>query len=410
MRSGPLSWTIDTQQILSPQGFLASAAAAGIKKVEDRLDVGLIFSTRPSIGAARFTTNVVQAAPLLICRKNLEDSGGEIRALIVNSGNANACTGAGGLQAATQMAELAGTILGISPQQVFVSSTGVIGVPLPIDRIQKQAATLKSKLRADGLDDVAKAIMTTDTVKKVCSAESNSGGAQVRISGMTKGAGMIHPRMATTLGFVLTDVMITRALLEDALGLACEKSYNRISVDGDTSTNDTLAIIANGASGAPLIDEKDERYTHFLEGLTSVCQNLAQQIVRDGEGAGKFVEILVTGAGSEAEATQIARSIANSALVKTAIAGEDANWGRILCAAGYSGVRFDPNRVDICIGELPVCRNGAGIAFDERIARRILSQREIRILLNLNQGEAKSTMWTCDLTKEYIHINADYRT
>jgi glutamate N-acetyltransferase/amino-acid N-acetyltransferase len=410
MRSGPLSWTIDTQQILSPQGFLASAAAAGIKKVEDRLDVGLIFSSRPSIGAARFTTNVVQAAPIFICRKNLEDSGGEIRALIVNSGNANACTGAGGLQAASRMAEVAGVILGISPQQVFVSSTGVIGVPLPIDRIEKQAATLKSKLRSDGLDDVAKAIMTTDTVKKVCSAESNSGGAQIRISGMTKGAGMIHPRMATTLGFVLTDAMITRALLEDALGIACEKSYNRISVDGDTSTNDTLAIIANGASGAPLIDEKDERYTHFLEGLTSVCQNLAQQIVRDGEGAGKFVEILVTGAGSEAEATQIARSIANSALVKTAIAGEDANWGRILCAAGYSGVRFDPNRVDICIGELPVCRNGTGIAFDERVAKRILSQREIRILLNMNKGEAKSTMWTCDLTKEYIHINADYRT
>jgi glutamate N-acetyltransferase/amino-acid N-acetyltransferase len=410
MRSSPLTWIIDPQQILSPQGFLASAAAAGIKKVEDRLDVGLIFSSRPSIGAARFTTNVVQAAPLLVCRKNLEDSGGEIRALIVNSGNANACTGEGGIQAARQMAELAGAILGISPQQVFVSSTGVIGVPLPIDRIEKQAATLKSKLRPDGLDDVAKAIMTTDTVKKVCSAISNIEGSPVRICGMTKGAGMIHPRMATTLGFILTDVMITRALLEDALGFACEKSYNRITVDGDTSTNDTLAIIANGASGAPLIDEKGESFTHFLDGLTSVCQNLAQQIVRDGEGAGKFVEIVVQGAGTEAEATQIARSIANSPLVKTAIAGEDANWGRILCAAGYSGVRFDPERVQICIGELQVCRNGTGLAFDERLAKRILSQREICILLNMNMGEATSTMWTCDLTKEYIHINADYRT
>ena len=410
MRNGKLIWTIDPQLIQSPQGFLASAAAAGIKKEEDRLDVGLIFSSRPSIGAARFTTNVVQAAPLLICRRNLEDSGGEIRALIVNSGNANACTGETGLQSANQMAELAASILGISPQQVFVSSTGVIGVPLPIDRIKKQAATLKSKLRPDGLDDVAKAIMTTDTVKKVCSAESNRGGAPVRISGMTKGAGMIHPRMATTLGFVLTDVMITRALLEDALGHACEKSYNRITVDGDTSTNDTLAIIANGASGAPLIDEKDEHYTHFLEGLTSVCQNLAQQIVRDGEGARKFVEIVVRGAGTEAEATQIARSIANSPLVKTAIAGEDANWGRILCAAGYSGVQFDPNRVHICIDELQVCRNGTGLAFDERVAKQILSQRDIRILLNMNMGQAVSTMWTCDLTKEYIHINADYRT
>ena len=410
MRSNPLTWKIDPQQILSPQGFLASAAAAGIKKAEERLDVGLIFSSLPSIGAARFTTNVVQAAPITVCRKNLEDSGGEIRALIVNSGNANACTGEGGLQAARQMAEMAGAILGISPQQVFVSSTGVIGVPLPVDRIEKQAATLRAKLRPDGLDDVAKAIMTTDTVKKVCLAESNIGGAPVRISGMTKGAGMIHPRMATTLGFVLTDAMITRALLEDALGFACEKSYNRISVDGDTSTNDTLAIIANGASGAPLIDEKGEHYTHFLDGLTSVCQNLAQQIVRDGEGAGKFVEIVVQGAGTEAEATQIARSIANSPLVKTALAGEDANWGRILCAAGYSGVKFDPNRVNIYIDELQVCRNGTGLAFNERAAKQILSQREIRIFLNINMGEATSTMWTCDLTKEYIHINADYRT
>ncbi|MFN8008546.1 MAG: bifunctional glutamate N-acetyltransferase/amino-acid acetyltransferase ArgJ [Terriglobia bacterium] len=404
-----MTWTLDAKQIGQPQGFVAAAAAAGVKKADGRLDVGLIFSTRPSIGTARFTTNVVQAAPLLVCRKNLEESGGEIRALIVNSGNANACTGDGGLRTAWQMASWQ-PILGIGPQQVLVSSTGVIGIPLPFERIEKQAEALKSALRPEGLDDVAQAIMTTDTVKKVCSAVSSREGVTLKISGMTKGAGMIHPRMATTLGFVLTDVMITRALLEEALGEACEKSYNRISVDGDTSTNDTLAILANGASGAPLIDEKDERYGHFVEGLTAVCQSLAQQIVRDGEGAGKFVEIVVQGAPSETEATQVARSIANSPLVKTAVAGEDANWGRILCAAGYSGARFDPNRVHIRIGELQVCRNGTGLAFDERVAKKILAQRDIRIVLDLNAGNAMSTMWTCDLTKEYIHINADYRT
>jgi len=293
---------------------------------------------------------------------------------------------------------------------VLVASTGVIGVQLPFERLEKQTAALKEGLKPEAIGDVAKAIMTTDTVRKVCSAQLLVGGKPVWISGMTKGAGMIQPNMATTLAFVLTDAMITRSLLEEALTEACDKSYNRITVDGDTSTNDTLAIIANGASGCPLIDEKDSNYESFTQALTQVCQSLAQQIVRDGEGATKFIEIVVQGAETEAHATRIARSIANSPLFKTAMAGEDANWGRILCAAGYSGASFDPNRTDICIGSLPVCNSGMGLPFDERQAKRILQQQDIRITLDLKSGAASSTVWTCDLTKEYVHINADYRT
>lgn len=402
--------TISSEDIACPQGFLASAVAAGVKKSDGKLDFGLLCSTRPSIAAAKFTTNVVKAAPLLLSQENLKESGGEIRAIIVNSGNANACTGETGMRVARQMARLAGQIVGVAAQQVLVASTGVIGVQLPFERLEKQTAALKEGLKPEAIGDVAKAIMTTDTVRKVCSAQLLVGGKPVWISGMTKGAGMIQPNMATTLAFVLTDAMITRSLLEEALTEACDKSYNRITVDGDTSTNDTLAIIANGASGCPLIDEKDSNYESFTQALTQVCQSLAQQIVRDGEGATKFIEIVVQGAETEAHATRIARSIANSPLFKTAMAGEDANWGRILCAAGYSGASFDPNRTDICIGSLPVCNSGMGLPFDERQAKRILQQQDIRITLDLKSGAASSTVWTCDLTKEYVHINADYRT
>ena len=401
---------ISTDDIFCPQGFLASAVAAGVKRTDGKLDLGLLYSTRPSIAAVRFTTNVVKAAPLLLSQKHLEKSGGEIRGIIVNSGNANACTGDAGMRVAQRMAELGSQVLGISAHQLLVASTGVIGVQLPIERLENQVSALKERLRAEAIGDVAKAIMTTDTVRKVCSAEVQIAGKGVWISGMTKGAGMIQPNMATTLAFVLTDVMITRALLEEALTEACNKSYNRITVDGDTSTNDTLAVIANGASGCPLIDEKNVDYQAFADALTKVCQSLAQQIVRDGEGASKFIEIVVKGAESEVAATQVARSIANSPLFKTAMAGEDANWGRILCAAGYSGVQFDPSRTDIYIGELPVCENGMGLQFDESQAKQILRQHDIRIRLDLKSGPASSTIWTCDFTKEYIHINADYRT
>jgi glutamate N-acetyltransferase / amino-acid N-acetyltransferase len=405
-----LTLKISTDDIVCPQGFLASAVAAGVKKADGKLDFGLLYSTRPSIAAARFTTNVVKAAPLLLSQEHLEKSGGEIRAIIVNSGNANACTGDAGMQVARRMAKLGSQILGIAAHQLLVASTGVIGVQLPVERLEEQAGALKERLKPEAIGDVAKAIMTTDTVRKVCSAQVIIAGKPVWISGMTKGAGMIQPNMATTLAFVLTDAMITRSLLEEALTDACNKSYNRITVDGDTSTNDTLAVVANGASGCPLIDEKNGHYAAFAGALTQVCQSLAQQIVRDGEGATKFIEIAVDGADSEADATQIARSIANSPLFKTAMAGEDANWGRILCAAGYSGVSFDPDRTDIRIGSLPVCENGMGLQFDESQAKQILQQHDIRISLDLKSGTASSTVWTCDLTTGYIHINADYRT
>lgn len=405
-----LSWKLTTGQILAPQGYQAAAVAAGIKRTDGRVDVGLIHSSHVSIGAAKFTTNVVKAAPVLLCQENLKRAGGEIRAIIVNSGNANACTGPEGMAAARRMARLAAGVCSVAEEQTLVSSTGVIGMAFPVERMESHAEELRSRLRPEGLADVAQAIMTTDTVRKVCTAEGNLGGVPVRISGMTKGSGMIHPNMATTLAFVLTDVFITRDLLEEALGIACEKSYNRISVDGDTSTNDTLALLANGASGAALIDKRDDRFHYFVEGVTQVCCSLAKQIVRDGEGARKFIEILVKGVPSETEATRIARSIANSPLVKTAMAGEDANWGRILCAAGYSGVQFDPSRVSISIGDLEVCRQGGGLRFDEARAKAILSNRDIQITLDLGGGQASSTMWTCDLTEKYIEINADYRT
>jgi len=283
-------------------------------------------------------------------------------------------------------------------------------VPLPADRITAKLADLKRGLSPGELGAAARAILTTDTKPKVCTAEASINGRPVRIAGMTKGAGMIHPRMATTLAFVLTDADIGPSLLRQSLEQACRRSYNWISVDGDTSTNDTLAIMANGGSGMPAIEPNSPAQDLFLEGLTRVCQSLAQQVVRDGEGASKFVTIRVTGAPSEEDAAQIARSIANSPLVKTALAGEDANWGRIICAAGYSGVPFDSHRVSISLGDLVVCREGGAVSFEESRASEILRQRDIDLTVQLHAGSSDATFWTCDLTTEYIHINADYRT
>ncbi len=280
-RQKSISWRLDTSRIEAPQGYLASAVSAGIKK-QDRADVGLLYSVRPSIAAARFTTNVVKAAPVQLSQRHLEESGGEIRAIIVNSGNANACTGEEGMIVAEKMADLAGRVLSLPSNQVLVCSTGVIGVPLPFEKIERQSGELQGNMSPQEIDSVSKAILTTDTVPKICTADGVVGESPIRICGMTKGAGMIHPRMATTLAFVLTDAFITKSLLEDALTEACEKSYHRITVDGDTSTNDTLVVMANGASGAAIIEQKDQTYQSFSQGLTQVCQSLAQQIVLDG--------------------------------------------------------------------------------------------------------------------------------
>ncbi len=399
---------LNSSRILPPKDFQATAVAAGLK--ESDLDLAILYSTRPAQGAAVFTTNAVKAAPVQVSWQHLLRNQGALRAVIVNSGNANACTGEAGLAAAREMAAVTAKTLAIPAEQVLVCSTGVIGVPLPVEKITNKANDLKRGLSPLGLEAAAQAILTTDTAQKVCTAEAQLNGIPVRIAGMTKGAGMIHPQMATTLGFLLTDATIDHGLLEESLREACRHSYNRISVDGDTSTNDTLAVIANGGSGAPAIQASSPAHVLFLEGLTQVCQNLAQQIVRDGEGASKFVTIRVTGAPSEDDAARIARAIANSPLVKTALAGEDANWGRIICAAGYAGVPFDSCRVSIALGDLVVCQAGGAVAFQESRAKEILSRREVDLTIHLNAGASSATFWTCDLTQEYIHINADYRT
>ena len=401
-------WTLNPAEILPPKDFQAAAVASGIKP--SGLDVALLYSTRPSRGAAVFTTNAVKAAPVVLSQRHLLASRGALQAMIVNSGNANACTGEPGMAAALAMAEATARTLAVPVDQVLVCSTGVIGVPLPAGRITARLDDLKRGLSPGALGAAARAILTTDTTPKVCTAEASMDGRTVRIAGMTKGAGMIHPRMATTLAFVLTDAEIGPALLRQSLELACRRSYNRISVDGDTSTNDTLAIMANGGSGIPTIEPHSPAHDWFVEGLTQVCQSLAQQVVRDGEGASKFVTIRVTGAPSEEDAAQIARSIANSPLVKTALAGEDANWGRIICAAGYAGVPFDSSRVSISLGDLLVCRQGGAVGFEESRASQILRQQDIDLTVHLNAGSSDATFWTCDLTTEYIHINADYRT
>ena len=404
----PERWTLNSTEILPPKSFQAAAAASGIKA--SGLDLALLYSTRPCRGASVFTTNAVKAAPVLLSQQHLLESRGALQAMIINSGNANACTGEPGMIAARTMAEATASTLAVPVEQVLVCSTGVIGVPLPAERITEKLDDLKRGLSSEGLGAAAQAILTTDTRPKVCTAEASLNGRPVRIAGMTKGAGMIHPRMATTLAFVLTDAAIGTALLQEALDQACRRSYNRISVDGDTSTNDTLAVMANGGSGMPAIQPHSSAQELFVEGLTLVCQSLAQQIVRDGEGASKFVTIRVTGASSEEDAAQVARSIANSPLVKTALAGEDANWGRIICAAGYAGVPFDSSRVSISLGDMVVCREGGAVSFEESRAGRILRQRDIDLTVHLHAGSSDATFWTCDLTTEYIHINADYRT
>ena len=403
-----MQWKIDASEIIPPLGFQASGIHSGIK--ESDLDLALIFSETPSIGAALFTENSFKAAPVQISQKHLIQNNGVVRAIIVNSGNANACTGKTGLTTALRMTEIAAQLLNISREQVLVCSTGVIGVPLPLDPIVTNSDYLKQQLSPSGFQTAAQAILTTDTGRKVCSAISNIKGKQIRISGITKGAGMIHPQMATTLAFIVTDISITQKLLYKALNEACRLSYNSISVDGDTSTNDTLAIIANGASNSPLVDNEGEHYKNFLEGLTQVCQSLAHQIARDGEGARKFLTIKVVGASSETNATIIARKVSNSLLVKTALAGEDANWGRILMAIGNSGVNFNSQGVSVFIGDIQVCKNGEGVPFDERKAKIILQKKEIDVTIQFNDGNASAHFWTCDLTKKYIDINAYYRT
>ena len=388
--------------LVAPAGFTAGAAKAGVKTgVAERLDVGLIVSDRPCIAAGVFTTNQVIAAPCVVTRTHLQH--GSLRGIVANSGIANACTGQQGDEAAAKMAQLAATAIGCSPYEVGVASTGVIGWQLPIDRIAKAVGEIKPT--ATGFDDFSRAIMTTDTRPKVAVATANIGGTTVRALGIAKGAGMIHPNMATLLGFVITDAQASVADLRTITKRAADASFNAISVDGDTSTNDMLLVLANGASDA---GAGDGAAVGAL--IAKVCHELAQQIVADGEGVTKVFAVRVSGAASADDARRAARTITTSNLVKTAIHGADPNWGRILAAAGRSGARVDDRRATVRIGSLEVFSAGRPVKFDPNALRAAFSQKDIAIEVELGLGEGTAVAWGTDLSAEYVRINADYTT
>jgi len=404
------NWKNIEGHIGTPEGFCGSALSAGIKKKKDELDLALIYCEAVEATAAgMFTTNRVAAAPVELSRQNLKLSRGKARVVVVNAGNANACTGSEGMRTARAAARSAAALLGVAPREVLVASTGVIGVPLNADLITKKLPALAANLTAANAAAVARAILTTDTFPKTCVLQTTLRGKKVTLAGIAKGAGMIHPRMATMLSFITTDLAIAAPDLQKLLRGAVNDSFNRISVDGDTSTNDTVIAMASGLSGIKAPPGSPEA-AHFLRGLSELCQALARMIVRDGEGAKKLVALEVHGVRTQADADRIARAIANSPLVKTAIAGSDPNWGRILVAAGYSGAKFDPGRAEIHVNGLALCRRGLDAGFSEAAAKKELDRSQITIRLDLGQGRGSARMWMCDLTHGYITINASYRT
>jgi glutamate N-acetyltransferase/amino-acid N-acetyltransferase len=390
-----------------PQGFLAGGLYCGIRK--QKKDLAIIHSEVPATVAGVFTLNKTQAAPILVCKSQLKRSP-VCSAVVVNSGVANACTGERGLNDAWTMVRTTAQALGIPEEQVMVSSTGVIGQYLPMEKVVEGIQQLATQLSRGGSNDAAEAIMTTDTYPKQVAVRFTLGDCVVTIGGMAKGSGMIAPHMATMLAFLTTDIAIEQPLLQKALIAANNRSFNCITVDGDTSTNDMALIMANGLAKNPRCTEDSEEYKLFSTALEYVMIKLAKMIARDGEGATKLIEIVVKGATSEAEATQAARSVANSNLVKTALHGADANWGRILAAVGYSGIDFNPDLVEISFNDLPVLKRNYEIVLDEERAKQILSQENIVVTINLNHGSQAVRFWTCDLTKDYVHINASYRS
>jgi glutamate N-acetyltransferase / amino-acid N-acetyltransferase len=394
-----------------PRGFSFSATACGLKK--SGLDLALLTSDTPAAAAALFTQNRVQAAPVFASRVHLQQARHKMRGIIVNSGNANCCTGSEGMAAAAGTALKVAWELGrLHPSQILVCSTGVIGVPLRVEKILRAVPQLVRARRADAraFAQFTRAIMTTDTRPKWAAAKCRIGGKQVHILGCCKGAGMIHPNMATMLAFLSTDAAISPALLTRALRRAVAPTFNAITIDGDTSTNDTVAILANGRSGARKIATEGAAFAKFTAALEKVCRRLALAIVADGEGAQRVIEIEVRGAPSPRAADQVARTIANSPLVKTALAGADPNWGRILAAAGRAGVPFDFERVDIRLAGIPVCRHGREYPFNERVAHKKMLAKFVPIVVELHSGRSSARIWTCDFTGEYVSINASYRT
>ena len=389
-----------------PLGYLYSATYAGIRQVK-KDDLALIVSGLPAAAAAVFTQNRVQAAPVELCLRHLRLSHGLAGAILVNAGNAN-CATRTGHAVALATCKAAARLLRLPVSQVLPASTGVIGVEMEPHKIIDALPRLAAGLHPGRFDDAARAIMTTDLVPKTAFAETALRRGAVRVAGMTKGSGMIHPQMATTLGFVLTDAVLSAVELRAMLKRTVERSYNRLSVDGDTSTNDTLVLMANGASG---VRPEKKELTRVEEAVAEVMESLARAIARDGEGARKLITIVVTGASSDDAAARLARSVANSPLVKTAIAGSDANWGRILCAAGNAGVAFDPARTDISLQNVVVCRGGLAAPFSEEALKRKLGSPDCEIRLAI-RGKRKGAarFWTCDFTEGYIRINASYRT
>ena len=401
---------IQSGSVVSVPGFKASGVHCGIRKNKTKRDLALIMADSMCNAAAVYTTNKVKAAPISVTMNNLKN--GKARAILCNSGNANACA-PGGMEAARAMVNAVADELQIDPTDIIVNSTGVIGVPLPVDVITAGVPKLVQNLSTDG-GPVKEAIMTTDTFPKNCAVQVVIDGKTITIGGIAKGSGMIHPNMATMLAFLTTDCNISSELLQEALRTSAARTYNCVSVDGDTSTNDMSAILANGAAGNTLICSKDANYNAFLEALNAVNMHLAKEIARDGEGATKLIVCRVTGAACEENALVLAKSVISSSLVKAAMFGEDANWGRILCALGYSGAEFNPNTVDVAFSsqdkQVYVCKQSTGLLFDEEIAKSILSQKEITIEVDLHNGTSTAEAYGCDLTYDYVKINGDYRT
>ena len=400
--------------VTAAKGFKAASTAAEIK-YKGRTDMAMVFSEVPCVAAGTFTTNVVKAAPVRWDQDIVYNHQGA-RAVICNSGIANACTGEEGFSYCKETAKAASESLGIPEDSVLVASTGVIGMQLPIDRIANGVKAMAPKLegsREAGLE-AAKAIMTTDTEKKEAAVEIEIGGKTVTVGGMCKGSGMIHPNMCTMLGFITSDVDISKELLQESLSEDIKDTYNMVSVDGDTSTNDTVLLLANGQAGNPKITEKNADYEEFKKALNYVNTTLAKKIAGDGEGATALFEVKVIGAATKAEAVTLSKSVVTSSLTKAAIYGHDANWGRILCALGYSGVQFDPEKVDLYFeskaGKIKIIENGVSTGYSEEEATKILSEDAVTAIADMKMGEASSTAWGCDLTYDYVKINADYRS
>ncbi len=397
--------------VCAAKGVRAAGIHCGIRRNKDKKDLSLIVSERPASAAAVYTTNLVKGAPLIVNKKNLAD--GVAQAIICNSGNANTCN-ANGIEIAEGMCSLVEKATGISAGDVVVASTGVIGQPLDIAPIASSIGPLVASLSKDGSDAAAEGIMTTDTAKKEIALEFEAGGKICTIGGIAKGSGMIHPNMATMLVFITTDVSISSGMLQKALSSDIENTFNMISIDGDTSTNDMVVVLANGMAGNETIKAEGDDFDAFMKALNTVNVFLCQKIAGDGEGASKRLECRVTGAATKEVAKTVAKSVICSALTKAAMFGADANWGRVLCAIGYSGAPVDVDKIDVSFisakGEIEVCKNGSGVDFSEERAKEILLENEITIAVKLNSGDESASAWGCDLTYDYVRINGDYRT